>query len=376
MDNAATTPLLPEVAEKMFHLLKSEFGNPSSIHSLGRKTKTLVENARKEIANYLEVKPGEIFFTSGGTEADNMVLSRAFYDLGVNHFISSEIEHHAVLHAIDYLKTLPNPPSTEMVKLKDNGHVDLAALEEALAEAAKAGKKTLVSLMHANNELGNLLPLKEVGEICNRYGAIFHSDTVQTIGYLPIKPKEVGLHFLAASAHKFNGPKGVGFVYIDNDLRVKPFIYGGSQERNMRGGTENVAGIIGMAEALKISVDQMEEKKDHIKALKDYMINQLQSSFENIRFNGDTTGASHFTVLSVSFPKGNNGEMLLFNLDIEGICVSGGSACSSGSDIGSHVLAALNHPADYVPVRFSFGKHNTKAEVDTVIEKLKTILKV
>ncbi|GAB1448683.1 cysteine desulfurase family protein [Bacteroidota bacterium] len=370
-DNAATTPVDPEVIDLMAELMKSDFGNPSSTHAHGRKSRTLIEEVRKKIAHYLNCSPGEIFFTSGGTEADNMALRKSVDDLGVKHIISSPIEHHAVTHTCEELRD-KGKVEYHLVKLLPNGHIDLAHLEELLAKYPSA----LVSLMHANNEIGNVLDLEKVSALCLQYGALFHSDTVQTIGHLPIDLQKTPLDFLACAAHKFNGPKGIGFIYINSKNRIHPFISGGAQERNMRGGTENMHGILGLGKAMDIAYSHLDEIAAHIQGIKSYMIERLRATIPGVQFNGDADGSSLFTVLNVNLPPTPIAEMILFKLDIAGICASGGSACSSGSNVGSHVLSALGVSPDRPSVRFSFGKQNTCEEVDYVVEKLAEMLKV
>jgi cysteine desulfurase len=352
--------------------MENIYGNPSSIHQEGRQAKTIVEKCRKTIARLLNVAPGEIFFTSSGTEADNMAIRCSVHDLGVTHIISSRIEHHAVLHSVEMCQK--EGTKISYVNLLPDGHVDMLHLE-ALLQSKEQGK-TLVSLMHANNEIGNLLDLDITGALCEKYGAYFHCDTVQTMGHLPLEIKKDKIHFLSASAHKFNGPKGVGFIFIDENIKINPFIFGGSQERNMRGGTENTYGIAGLTKALEIAYQEMEIQKERISGIKKYMIEALKSNFYELEFNGDVEGKSLFTILNISFPKSQASDMLLFNLDIEGISASGGSACSSGSDQGSHVLKELPNNGMNASVRFSFGKYNTCEEVDITIEKLKKVLKI
>jgi cysteine desulfurase len=371
-DNAATTSLDPEVLQAMMPYLTEKFGNPSSVYSYGRETKMAIENARKSVAKTLNVSPGEIFFTSGGTESTNTAINAAIRDLGCGHIITSPIEHHATLHTVEYLAH-SGQARLSFVKLTDNGHIDLNHLEELIASSKE---RTLVTLMHANNEIGNLLDIKAVGEICKKYDAIFHSDTVQTVGHYPIDLKSIHVHFINGAAHKFHGPKGVGVLYVNHDISIKPYLNGGSQERNMRAGTENLYGIVGFAKALEIATAGYEKDSEHVKGLKLYMAKQLQENFTDIAFNGDTFGDSLYTVLNVSFPLSEMAEMLLFNLDMAGICVSGGSACTSGANSVSHVIKAINEgkSTDVVPIRFSFCKHNTKQEVDTVVEKLKELI--
>lgn len=370
-DNAATTPIHPEVVKVMADMMMNNYGNPSSIHAQGREVKTMVEDARRTVAKLMGCTPGEICFTSGGTEADNMAIRQSVETLGVKNIITSAIEHHAVLHTIEELAH-QGKVNMHLVKLTPNGHIDVAHLEELL----KNNNNVLVSLMHSNNELGNMIDLEEIGNLCKQYNALFHCDTVQTVGHQPIDLSKLNVHFIAAGAHKFNGPKGVGFIYINSNVKLHPFITGGAQERNMRGGTENVYGIVGLAKALELSVAHMEEDKKHLQELKSYFITQLKANIPGIAFNGDAEGRSAYTVLNVSFPPSPVGEMLLFKLDIDGICASGGSACSSGSDVGSHVLKAIGASRDRAAVRFSFGRYNTKEEVDYVIERLKIMLKL
>jgi cysteine desulfurase len=369
-DNAATTPLDKEVLEAMLPYMTEHFGNPSSIYSYGRETRLAIENARKSVAKILGVKPGSIFFTSGGTESNNTAIAASIRDLGCNHIITSPIEHHAVLHTVEHFAHDRNV-STSYVAIKEDGHVDLQNLQDQLEEFTAAGKKCLVSLMHANNEIGVLLPIKKVGEICQKYGAIFHSDCVQTVGHYPINLGELYVHFISAAAHKFHGPKGVGILYVNENVTIQPFIFGGGQERNMRAGTENVYGVVGFARALEIAMRDYEQVSNYINDLKHYMIAQLKKNIEGVSFN--CADGSLYTVLSACFPKTDKSEFLLMNLDINNICASGGSACSSGADAGSHVMKALKKTDKYVTVRFSFSKYNTKEEVDRVVEKLKEL---
>lgn len=369
-DNAATTPLAPEVAEAMIPVLTHRFGNPSSIHSYGRDTRALIENARKNIAKILNASPSEIFFTSGGTEADNMAIQCTIHDLGIKHAITSPIEHHAVLHTLEVLEK-KGIIKLSFVNLDSQGHVDLEHLEELL----KNNERSFVSLMHANNEIGTMISLKEVGDICKKYDAIFHSDTVQTMGHYAFNLKDLYIHFITCAAHKFHGPKGVGFLYVNSDIRINPLIHGGAQERNMRGGTENVYGIVGLAKAMEIAYADLEKHQKHISGIKIYMIEKLKENFPGIRFNGDISENSLYTVLNVSFNPHPISEMLLYKLDILGIAASGGSACTSGSNVGSHVLRGLKCDLNRPSVRFSFSRYNTKEEVDFTIKQLKEIFK-
>ena len=371
LDNAATTALDKEVLDEMIPFMTEHFGNPSSIHSFGRKTRAAIEGARKLVAKSLNVSPSEIFFTSGGTEADNMAIRCSIHDMGLKHAITSKIEHHAVLHTLEKLEE-EGLIKLSFVNLSIEGSVDLNHLEQLLKENGR----TFVSLMHANNEIGNLLPLAETGEICAKYDAIFHSDTVQTMGHYFMDLQKIKVHFVTCAAHKFHGPKGVGFLYVNGAIKINPFIYGGSQERNMRGGTENLYGIIGLAKAMEIAYRDLEEHKKHITEVKDYMVEQLKVNIPSIEFNGACQINCLYTVLNVRFPHTENAEMLLFNLDIAGIAASGGSACTSGSDVGSHVLRGIGLDVTRPAVRFSFSKYSTKTEVDYVISKLKELFLV
>lgn len=367
-DNAATTSLDPEVLEVMMPFLSEKFGNPSSVYSYGRETKMAIEQARKSVARILNANPGEIFFTSGGTESTNTAINAAIRDLGCRHIITSPLEHHATLHTVEYLAHT-GQAKLSFVKLTDHGHVDLGDLEALLAGSSE---RSVVTLMHANNEIGNLLKIKEVGELCKKYDAIFHSDTVQTVGHYPIDVKWLHVHFLNGAAHKFHGPKGVGILYVNENIQIKPYINGGAQERNMRAGTENIYGIVGFAKALELATARYAADSAHINGLKMYMADKLKERFPAVIFNGDTFGSSLYTVLNVSFPMTDRSDMLLFNLDMAGICVSGGSACTSGANSVSHVIRSIygEEAVKMVPIRFSFCRHNTKEEVDTVIEKL------
>lgn len=369
-DNAATTSLDPSVLESMLPFLTEKFGNPSSIYSYGRETKMAIESARKSVANILQAHPAEIFFTSGGTESSNTAIQAAVRDLGCRHIITSPIEHHAVTHTVQHLCDL-NEVKVSYVKLLPNGHVDLESLKGLLAHSAE---KTLVSLMHANNEIGNILDIEAVGELCKSFNAVFHSDTVQTVGHFPFNLRNTPVHFITGAAHKFHGPKGVGLLYINENVKIKPLVHGGAQERNMRAGTENIYGIVGFAKALELATGNYEADSAKIRAVKQYMQDQLTRNIKGIEFNGDVSGKSLYTVLSASFPKTEKSEMILFNLDINNICASGGSACTSGADQGSHVIRAINNNPNQVTVRFSFSKHNTKEEVDRVVEKLKELV--
>ncbi len=370
-DNAATTAISPEVIEVMTNCMQEQYGNPSSIHADGRRVRAAIEEARKKVATCIGASIGEIFFTSGGTESNNMALKCAVRDLGVTRIISAPTEHHCILHTLEALEKYHHV-KVEYLDVCNKGKTTLDQLEKLLVNGS--GQTTLVSLMHANNEIGTMIDIDKLSELCQQHNAFLHSDTVQTVGHFPIDVDQTKIHFLSGAAHKFHGPKGVGFVYINNDVTIKPFIDGGAQERNMRGGTENVYGIVGLAKALELAVEHMESRRQHIESIKNYMAEQLKSNFQDIQFNGDMDGDSLYTVLSVSFPPSPKSEMLLLSLDISGISASGGSACSSGAETGSHVMQAIKAVPGRKTIRFSFSHYNTKEEVDFVIEKLKTVI--
>jgi len=373
LDNAATTPLDPLVLEVMMPYMTDHFGNPSSTHAFGRKTKNAIEISRKKVADYLNAEPSEIIFTSGGTEADNMALRCGVMDLGVKRIITSSIEHHAVGHTAEHLRDHFNV-QVEFVNLKEDGHVDVQHLEELLA---KGSLKTMVSLMHGNNEIGNLLSLETISNLCKKHKAYFHSDTVQTMGHYRFDMKTLDIDFITGAAHKFHGPKGVGFLYINKNTPIEYMMSGGAQERGHRGGTENLYGIVGLAKAMEIAHDHMEEHQVSIQGLKTYMKEQLQEMIPTIIINGEENSErSLYTVLSVCFPLSERSSMFLFNLDINGVCVSGGSACTAGSNVGSHVLAALPNSQNCQPVRFSFGRFTTKEEIDYALEKVREMVAI
>lgn len=372
-DNAATTAVAPEVFEAMVPYLTTFYGNPSSIHSFGRETRAAIEKARRTVAALLNCTPGEIIFTSGGTEADNMVLGCAVRDLGVKHIITSPIEHHAVeLTAALLAKT--QDVQVHWLRLEPDGKPDMVHLEELLKRTSSEG--TLVSLMHANNEIGTRIDLVAIGNACRTYGALFHSDTVQTMAHYRFDLAALPVDFVTCAAHKFHGPKGVGFLFMRNGAGLKPMITGGAQERNMRGGTENLAGIVGLAKAMEVAHHDMVEHEQHIRALKEHMKVLLLERIPRVAFNGDSGTDGLYTVLNVRFPDDGRSEMLLYNLDIEGIACSGGSACSSGSNAGSHVLAALYPHVKGANIRFSFSRYNTYAEVDHTVEALMRIFQL
>lgn len=369
-DNAATTPLDPLVLESMMPFLTEKYGNPSSIYSYGRESRMAVEQARKTVAKLIHANPSEIFFTSGGTESSNAAIRAAVQDLNCRHIITSPLEHHATLHTVAYYQGR-GETTVHFLNVLPDGHTDLDHLDNLLA---KIGERTLVSLMHANNETGNLLDIERVADICKSYGAIFHSDTVQTLGHYTFDLKKLHIHFITGAAHKFHGPKGVGLLYINEELKVKPNIHGGAQERNMRAGTENVYGIVGFAKALELASLRLEEESGYINSLRKYMADALINEIPGVEFNGDAFGKSLYTILSVSFPKSEKTEMLLLNLDINHICASGGSACTSGAQQGSHVIRAIYPGSERSTVRFSFSRHNTRDEIDEVVSKLKKII--
>jgi cysteine desulfurase len=374
LDNAATTPMDREVIDAIIPIMESGFGNPSSVHSFGRGTRAIIEKSRKQVAKYINAAPSEIVFTGGGTEADNMVLRCAVQDSGVTHIITSATEHHAVIDTAEVLNKSCADLKLSLVKHDEKGYVDIESLKQLLEE--NKDRKTLVSLMHANNEIGNRLPIKHVSNICKQYGAIFHSDTVQTMCHYSFDVRELGIDFLTCSAHKFHGPKGVGFLYVNQDIQIKPIITGGAQERNVRAGTENIIGIVGLTKAMEVAYRDLEEHQSHIEGLKTYMIEQLEATIPGVIFNGDPKGDSLYTVLNVQFPNSEMDEMLLYNFDIEGIAVSGGSACSSGSNVGSHVLRNIGTDMTKPSIRFSFSKYNTKAEIDYTINVIKDLFAV
>ena len=371
LDNAATTPIAPEVVTAMTDVLSNHFGNPSSSHHFGRDTKALIETSRRAVAKELNCHSSEIIFTCGGTEADNAALYLSVRNLGVERIITTSIEHHAVGHTVEALK---KEVGTEIVYLDvdGKGNIPLSKLEELLKES----KKTLVSLMHANNEIGTLLPIQLVSELCRKYNAYFHSDTVQSMAHYRFDLGALDIDFITCSAHKFHGPKGVGFLYVNKKLKIGSFIHGGAQERGMRGGTENVPGIVGLAKAFQLAYNDIEEHHTHIQGLKSYMIDALKKVIPNVSFHGETDPEkSLYTVLNVCFPRFEGSGMFLFTLDLKGIAVSGGSACSSGAVGASHVLSGIEADLNRPNARFSFSKFNTKEEIERVIEELRLIVK-
>lgn len=367
LDNAATTPMAMEVIDVMTDVMKNHFGNPSSTHAFGRDSKGVIEVARRKVAALINALPKEIIFTSGGTEADNMAIACAVNDLGVKRIISTVVEHHAVGHCLEGEKSF----KVEYVNISETGLVDLIHLEELLA----SGEKTLVSLMHGNNEIGTLLDYKAVSALCKKYAAYFHSDTVQTMGHYKIDVQEFNADFITCSAHKFHGPKGIGFLYANKSLKLSPIIQGGAQERGMRGGTENMSGIVGLAKALELACEDVLEHQAHVQELKSYMMQELDKKVPNVAFHGEVVPErSLYTVLNVCFPDFDNKSMLLFLLDLNGIACSGGSACTSGAATGSHVLRGIKADVDRPNARFSFSRYTTKDEIDYAIKKIVEIV--
>lgn len=371
LDNAATTAMDDRVIEAMLPFMKLHYGNPSSVHSHGREVRSAIEKARKKVAELLNATPTEIFFTSGGTEADNTAIVCGIETHGITHAITSPIEHHAVLHTLEECAK-KGKVRLSILDVNEKGEIDLGQLGSLL----KANPKSFVSLMHANNEIGNINDLNRIGELARAYDAFFHSDTVQTMGHFAHDLKTLPVDAIVAGAHKFHGPKGSGFLYVRKDKKIHPFIHGGAQERNMRGGTENVIGILGVAKALELAYEDMESHRKHIESLKIRFMDALKENIPGVAFNGLSSDLdkSLYTVLNVSLPPSEeNRGMLLFNLDLSGISASGGSACSSGATVGSHVLKAIAHDPERESVRFSFSRFNTSEEVDYTVEKLKEL---
>lgn len=375
LDNAASTRVRDEVIENMQKSLADFYGNPSSTHSFGRSAKTVIEKARKNIASCLNALPSEIIFTSGGTEANNMILRSAVRDLGVQTIITSKIEHHAVLHTVSQLQKEYHI-NVQYVSLKDHGVPDYTDLELKLKND---NTKKLVSLMHVNNEIGNITDLDAIADLCKSHNALFHSDTVQSIGHFEWDVKKAKVDFLSASAHKFHGPKGIGFVYLNKNIALQPLIFGGEQERGFRAGTEALHNIIGLETAMLLSYKNLNDEKSYIIELKRYFIEQLKLHLPGTKFNGCSSDMvnSTYTIVNTCLPiSEDKGELLLFQLDMKGIACSRGSACQSGSTITSHVLTELLSEADIKKpsIRFSFSKYNTKEELDYVVNVLKDFI--
>ena len=366
LDNAATTPMAPEVVAAMSDVLLNHFGNPSSTHSYGRSSKALLETARRNIAQHLNCSSSELFFTSGGTEADNLACHIAVQELGVKRIISTSIEHHAVGHTVEMYRDRYNV-QLHNLSLDAQGHIDLSELDALLKDPIP----TLVSLMHANNEIATLIPLSQIAQLCRSYGAYFHSDTVQTMGHYTFDLKAMDVDFITCAAHKFHGPKGIGFLYVNKRIKMAPMILGGSQERGFRGGTENLAGIVGLSKAFDLAYEDLQGHQSHVQGLKSYMMGRLKDHFSNIAFHGDTTPeGSLYTVLNVCFPPTEKASMLLFTLDLKGVAVSGGSACTSGAAKGSHVLEGIGADMTRPNVRFSFSRYTTREEIDFALEQV------
>ena len=366
LDNAATTPMAPEVVAAMSDVLLNHFGNPSSAHAFGRSSKALLETARRNIAQHLNCSSSELFFTSGGTEADNLACHIAVQELGVKRIISTSIEHHAVGHTVEMYRDRYNV-QLHNLSLDAQGHIDLSELDALLKDPIP----TLVSLMHANNEIATLIPLSQIAQLCRSYGAYFHSDTVQTMGHYAFDLKAMDVDFITCAAHKFHGPKGIGFLYVNKRIKMAPMILGGSQERGFRGGTENLAGIVGLSKAFDLAYEDLQGHQSHVQGLKSYMMGRLKDHFSDIAFHGDTTPeGSLYTVLNVCFPPTEKASMLLFTLDLKGVAVSGGSACTSGAAKGSHVLEGIGADMTRPNVRFSFSRYTTREEIDFALEQV------
>lgn len=367
-DNAATTALDLEVLDAMIPYLTNHFGNPSSSHQIGRKAREAVEESRKTIANLLNASASDIFFTSGATEANNLALTGAIKTYELRQVVTSRIEHKAVLQTLGQFNQ-PNEVEVNFVKLDAKGNINYEQLEKRLS----INPQTLVSLMHANNEIGNLNDIERLGEICKKYDAIFHSDTTQTIGKYQFDLQQLKVDYLVGSSHKFHGPKGVGFIYINKYKKIKPHIYGGAQEKGTRGGTENVAGIVGMAKALEIAYRDLKEHQNYIAFLKSKMVSNLKTLFQDeISFNGESESSQNSisNILNVAFPRLHKGGVLVNRLDAMGIAVSGGSACSNLTNVGSHVLKVLDRNLDKDSVRFSFSKYTTPQEIDAILKAI------
>ena len=373
-DNAATTKIRDEVIDAITDVMKNNYGNASSSHSFGRSSKTLVESSRKQIASFFNVSASEIVFTSGGTESDNLVLRSAVRDLGITHIITSRVEHHGVLHTLEQLQTEYNV-SVSYVNLDAEGQISMEHLEELL----QTNQKTLVSLMHINNEIGNILDIKRVAKLCKTNNALFHSDAVQSVGHYKLDLQEIPIDFMAASAHKFHGPKGVGFAFLRKGSGLKPLIFGGDQERGYRAGTESVHNIVGLEKSLTMAYNNLETESTYVKGIKSYFIEQLKANIPDVSFNGSSGDMikSTYTSFNVCLPVApEKSAMLLFQLDLKGIACSKGSACQSGSSQGSHVLAQILSDTDMQKpsIRFSFSIYNTKDEVDYVVGVLKELV--
>lgn len=372
LDNAATTALDPQVLEAMIPYMQQHFGNPSSSYSFGRTTKLAIETARKKVGEILGVKSSTLFFTSGGTESNNTAIAAAVNELGCTHIITSSIEHHAVLHTVEHY-CHSKQITFSFVELTESGEVNYDDLQSQLELQIRQKKKCLVSLMHANNEIGTLLDITRVGKLCRENGALFHSDCVQTVGHYPINFKESGVHFASASGHKFHGPKGTGLLYVSEDIKAYPLLFGGGQERKVRAGTENVYGIIGFAKALEMTSESYEKESQYIQGLKNQMKEELEKAIPGVSFN--SPAHSLYTVLSACFPTQEPSDFLVTLFDMKGVCISGGSACTSGEE-GSHVIRALRKPKGFTSLRFSFSKYNTTTDITKAVQTAAAILQV
>ncbi len=372
LDNAATTPLAEEVIDAMVGTMKMNFGNPSSTHSFGQEAKILIENVRRQVADYLHVTPAEIIFTSCGTESNNMIIKSSVEHLGVERIISSPLEHKCVSESILDMKSRKGV-EVAYIRPNEKGDIDLTKLEELLKAS---DKKTLVSLMHANNEIGNIIDLKKVAQLCKEHNALFHSDTVQTMAHMNLDFSDIPVDFASCSAHKFHGPKGAGFAFIRKATGLKGIITGGPQERSLRAGTENVCGIVGLGKALELSLNHMDEYTNHMQDIKNYAIERLSAEIEGIKFNGRSAeqDSSLYTVLSALLPYKN--PLIGLQLDMKGIAISQGSACSSGASKPSMVMMMVlseNEMDHCTPLRISFSHMTTKAEIDSLVNALKEI---
>jgi len=369
LDNAATTPIESSVLEVMKDVMDNVHGNPSSIHQAGRKAKTIIEDARKRIAHHLRASTGEVYFTSSATEANNTAIHCAVRDLDVKRIVSSPIEHPCVLNTLESIKHYADV-EVVMLDVDPFGNINLDQLDQVLSE----GPKTLVSLMHGNNEIGTMLQLSEASEICQKYGSLFHTDAVQTIGKYDIDLSTTKVHFLSASGHKIYGPKGIGILYISNESIIKPYIHGGGQERQIRSGTENLYGIAGMAAALDWLVEHRDEHLSHVGKLRNHLTSKAQDLGLNFIYQGNTSDAQLANIISIGLPKNEKTDLVMFNLDIQGICASTGSACSSGAEKGSHVMSAIGFPDDRKALRVSTSLRNTEAEIDRLVDTLVTLV--
>jgi cysteine desulfurase len=371
LDNAATTPMHPDVIKEMLGIMSEDYGNPSSIHRHGRTSKAIIEQSRKTVAKRINASIGDVFFTSSATEANNTILKIAVQHLGISRIISSPTEHPCVQETISFLSK-NKQVHVDWVEIDHHGNIDLAHLKRLLSKSTDS--KTLLSIMHGNNEIGTMSDMLAIGSLCKRYHTLYHCDAVQTIGKYPIDVQAAGVHFLSGSAHKFHGPKGIGFMFIDGSNMLSPFIHGGAQERNMRAGTENVAGIAGLAKALDIVSHDMEKNYQHNLQLRAYLKNRLQHELQDVQFNGNQEEYFLAHVLSVSFPPSPKADMLVMNLDIAGISASSASACSAGIEEDSHVMKAIHHPPDRKTIRFSFSSMNTIAELDYLVDRIKGMM--